>query len=296
MSGAPKRSLPPCLPHQPSSAESQLTYATSLSVKSPRPSSSDSDGHPAHSAHSAPGVGSGIGETEHNVAMDMEIQQVPWWNRRSRLERRFFVTAVFLGCVAIALAVGLVSVAYGSGNQAGGADQTAAAGAFTQSKFHQRPCTNGHYVGGEGGDDAARPAGDFCMTPSCVRTAAELITNMDKTTEPCEDFYQFSCGGFIERTSIPDDRTRMSSFSVLGDELLTQVSMLFFLCCCFFTSLKTKLAQIVTIDCRCFQQLGTGTFPTDFSNKLFLEQSILSQVHLARNGKYVGFVVRQERK
>lgn len=64
---------------------------------------------------------------------------------------------------------------------------------------------------------------DYCMTTGCVKTAAEIIKNMDKEADPCQDFYQFACGGFMERTSIPDDRTRMSSFSVLGDELLTQV-------------------------------------------------------------------------
>ena len=67
---------------------------------------------------------------------------------------------------------------------------------------------------------------DYCLTSGCVKTAAEIIKNMDREANPCSDFYQFACGGFMERTSIPDDRTRMSSFSVLGDELLTQVRML----------------------------------------------------------------------
>ena len=62
------------------------------------------------------------------------------------------------------------------------------------------------------------------MTPGCVKASAEIISNMDHTADPCDDFYQFACGGFIEKTVIPDDRTRMSSFSVLSDELLTQVS------------------------------------------------------------------------
>ena len=66
-------------------------------------------------------------------------------------------------------------------------------------------------------------SGDYCMTPGCVKASAEIISNMDHTADPCDDFYQFACGGFIEKTVIPDDRTRMSSFSVLSDELLTQV-------------------------------------------------------------------------
>ena len=61
------------------------------------------------------------------------------------------------------------------------------------------------------------------MTPGCVQTAAAIIKNMDTSVNPCQDFYKFACGGFVKRTVIPDDRTRMSSFSVLGDELLTQV-------------------------------------------------------------------------
>merc|ERR1719192_158981 len=67
---------------------------------------------------------------------------------------------------------------------------------------------------------------EYCMTPGCVQAAADILSNMDHSVNPCEDFYQFACGGFIEKTVIPDDRTRMSSFSVLSDELLTQVRMI----------------------------------------------------------------------
>ncbi len=64
---------------------------------------------------------------------------------------------------------------------------------------------------------------DYCMTPGCINSAAHLLQNLDLAADPCHDFYQFACGGFVERTEIPNDRTRMSTFSVLGDELLTQV-------------------------------------------------------------------------
>ena len=67
---------------------------------------------------------------------------------------------------------------------------------------------------------------NYCMTPGCINTAALILQNLNQSVDPCNDFYQFACGGFVERTDIPNDRTRMSTFSVLGDELLTQVTFL----------------------------------------------------------------------
>ena len=45
-------------------------------------------------------------------AMDMEIQQVPWWNRRTRMERRFFILSIFLLLATIGLSVALAGVLY----------------------------------------------------------------------------------------------------------------------------------------------------------------------------------------
>ena len=40
-----------------------------------------------------------------------------------------------------------------------------------------------------------------CNTPECVKAAYTLIRNMDPTADPCEDFYQYACGGYVERVS-----------------------------------------------------------------------------------------------
>lgn len=42
---------------------------------------------------------------------------------------------------------------------------------------------------------------------------------MDETVDPCEDFFEFSCGGFLKKTIIPDDKTTISRFNEISDEL-----------------------------------------------------------------------------
>ncbi|XP_035232925.1 membrane metallo-endopeptidase-like 1, partial [Stegodyphus dumicola] len=52
-----------------------------------------------------------------------------------------------------------------------------------------------------------------CMTPGCVKAAAEISANLDENVSPCDDFYQFACGGWIDRHSIPDDSSSVSTHS-----------------------------------------------------------------------------------
>jgi len=71
-----------------------------------------------------------------------------------------------------------------------------------------------------------KPTDDVCLTKGCVRSAADLIKSMDETVNPCDNFYQFACGGFIKSTVIPDDKTQMTTFGILNDRLEEQVRIL----------------------------------------------------------------------
>ena len=64
------------------------------------------------------------------------------------------------------------------------------------------------------------------MTKDCVTAAADLLANLDENVDPCDNFYEFACGGFIENKVIPDDKSKYSSFSVLNDKLNEQVKYL----------------------------------------------------------------------
>ena len=39
----------------------------------------------------------------------------------------------------------------------------------------------------------------ICNSPGFLKAAHTLLQNMDYTAEPCDDFYQFACGGFVEK-------------------------------------------------------------------------------------------------
>jgi len=72
-----------------------------------------------------------------------------------------------------------------------------------------------------------KTADSYCLTPSCVLASSEVIKMMNATADPCEDFYEFACGNFLEETVIPDHKTRVGTFSVLRDKLNERLRTLF---------------------------------------------------------------------
>ncbi|XP_072587173.1 membrane metallo-endopeptidase-like 1 isoform X7 [Vulpes vulpes] len=61
--------------------------------------------------------------------------------------------------------------------------------------------------------------GEICTTPGCVIAASRILQNMDPSREPCDDFYQYACGGWLRRHVIPETNSRYSIFDILRDEL-----------------------------------------------------------------------------
>ena len=44
------------------------------------------------------------------------------------------------------------------------------------------------------------------------------LTNLDRTADPCVDFYQFTCGGWMKNNPIPADQAAWSVYAKLADE------------------------------------------------------------------------------
>ena len=56
-----------------------------------------------------------------------------------------------------------------------------------------------------------------------LMTLESFIETIDKTTKPGDDFYQYANGKWIETTTLPEDKPRFGSFTVLRDLVQDQV-------------------------------------------------------------------------
>jgi putative endopeptidase len=49
------------------------------------------------------------------------------------------------------------------------------------------------------------------------------VTSMDRSADPCVDFFAYSCGGWIRRNPIPPDQSSWDTYSMMQDENLAQL-------------------------------------------------------------------------
>lgn len=57
---------------------------------------------------------------------------------------------------------------------------------------------------------------EICQSTECVETSYKILSAMNQSVDPCEDFYNYACGGWIERNHIPPGFNQWTVFSELG--------------------------------------------------------------------------------
>uniref|UniRef100_A0A8C5ARM3 Endothelin-converting enzyme 1 n=1 Tax=Gadus morhua TaxID=8049 RepID=A0A8C5ARM3_GADMO len=66
----------------------------------------------------------------------------------------------------------------------------------------------------------------LCLTEPCVRVAGAVLASLDRSVDPCHDFYSFACGGWIRNNPLPEGKSRRSPFSELWENNLLLMKQL----------------------------------------------------------------------
>lgn len=67
---------------------------------------------------------------------------------------------------------------------------------------------------------------ETCATLGCMRASTKIMGTMDPTVNPCDNFYNFACGGYLNSTFIEYDKSLVSGFSKISDQIQTQLQVI----------------------------------------------------------------------
>uniref|UniRef100_A0A4W6DH36 Endothelin-converting enzyme 1 n=1 Tax=Lates calcarifer TaxID=8187 RepID=A0A4W6DH36_LATCA len=57
----------------------------------------------------------------------------------------------------------------------------------------------------------------LCLTEPCITVASAVMGALDRSVDPCHDFYNFACGGWVKNNPLPEGKSRWGPFSNLWE-------------------------------------------------------------------------------
>lgn len=74
----------------------------------------------------------------------------------------------------------------------------------------------------------------MCLSEPCVSVASTVLGALDRSVDPCQDFYNFACGGWMRKNPLPEGKSRWGPFSNLWEHNMAIMKNLLGNICIFY--------------------------------------------------------------
>ncbi|EKM82802.1 hypothetical protein AGABI1DRAFT_68768 [Agaricus bisporus var. burnettii JB137-S8] len=65
-------------------------------------------------------------------------------------------------------------------------------------------------------EPTGNPDKNVCMEPHCILLSASILSSLDTTQDPCENFYEFTNNGWLKANPLPADKSSFGNFEALA--------------------------------------------------------------------------------
>ena len=64
---------------------------------------------------------------------------------------------------------------------------------------------------------------NLCMTADCVKVSGSMLEKLNTSVDPCDDFYEYACGSWIQNARIPYLMLQWNEIYRIGMDAYTTV-------------------------------------------------------------------------
>ncbi|XP_013406315.1 endothelin-converting enzyme 1 [Lingula anatina] len=62
----------------------------------------------------------------------------------------------------------------------------------------------------------------YCMTRDCIKSADAVLSNINVSVDPCEDFHHFACDGWLQKNPMPASQGSWTNFHIFDKTIKTR--------------------------------------------------------------------------